>query len=223
MTTLHPTSNKARLAAGAAVLSAASELPTRPISQRLMAFRKVHAALVRAEAHIDAAEARLQEAQRALAEADVDQDAVIDPLADALVGVGLPRGNPFKGLALRSPSRMKAMGYGAEAEALLKLLERVRKRKGLTPAVKAACRRAEAAARAVLVALKPLGAMEASLANARARRDALTLGWETAFAALKRAARSADDDGGAYFATLFQATATEPSRAARAAADAPTA
>jgi hypothetical protein len=198
------------------VLAAAAELPSKPIAQRLMAFRKVHEALTRAEASIAVAEAKLREAQQVLAEADVEQDAVIDPLANALVSIGMPRGNPFKGLALKSPTRMKDLGTGAAAAALLKLVERVRKRKGLTPAVRNAARAAETAARAVLVALKPLAGHFTSLENARTRRDALTLAWETAFAALKRAAKFADDDGGAYFATLFQATASPASRRAGA-------
>ncbi len=213
MTTLQATTHTGRLDAGDAVLTAAGEIDTKAIAAKLTAFRKAHGALGLTTKALTAAEEKLRAAQARVAESDVTQDASLSSLADALVGIGQPRTLPFKGLSTQSPSTMQKLGYAIEAKAILALVGKVQKRKGLTPAVTAACKEAERAARAVLAALEPLAKLEGDVARARTRRDALTQPWETAFAKLKRAARTADDDGPhELFDTLFRTTAPEPKR-----------
>ncbi len=211
MAVLVAKTHTARLEGGDAVLTAAETADTKPIAAKLARFRKAHGALRAADEALGAAEEKLRAAQQKVAEADVDQDDRVDALANVLVSIGLPRVNPFKGLSPVVPSRMKVMGYGDEAAALVKLTAKVRKRKGLTPAVAAACKEAERAAKSVVDALAPIGKLEGAVTTARTRRDALTQPWETAFSVLKRGARSADDDGAAgLFDTLFRTTAEAP-------------
>jgi hypothetical protein len=82
--------------------------------------------------------------------------------------------------------------------------ERVQ-RKGLSSGTYAKAKAAGKAAGNVLVEMKPVAKLEKACADARSARDALTLSWETAFAALKRAARAAEDDGAkGLFGALFE-------------------
>ncbi len=68
---------------------------------------------------------------------------------------------------------------------------------------------AEKAAKAVTTALAAVAPALKATDGARSRRDALVQPWETAFAALKRGARAAEDDGAkGLFAALFESTAT---------------
>lgn len=217
-------SHTARLAAGDALIAATGTVNTRPISAKLTAFARAHTSLRKATDALGVVEAKLIAAQQKVAEADADQDLAVDALANALVTIGQPRTRPFEGLSPLAPSRVRQLGYDAEAQALAKIVAKVRKRKGLTPAVTAACKEAARSAQAVLDALDPIATIAAQVDDARTKRDALTQPWETALAALKRATRVAEDDGAkGLFDALFRATAApKKPRAKRAAQPEPT-
>lgn len=182
---------------GGALLDAARALDTRPVSSRLSAFRKAHAALVRSLGTVAALEAKLVSAQCAVAETELRVDDAIERLAAALITIGQPRINAFRSLSRFAPSRMKALGYRAEATALAELSAKARKMRGLNAEVLAAAREADRAAHASHEALASVERAEARWLTARARRDALAQPWETALAALRRVARESD-------ATLYE-------------------
>lgn len=222
MTTLgYSNAPASRLAAGDAVLAAAKTVVIAPIAKRLAGFDKAHRAYATAQEKVAAAATRLSEQQRRVAERDVDQDQSILALAGALAGLGLPRANPFRALGFEAPSDFVQLGYAVEAERVHALVGAIGKRKPLAKGAAAACKRAVAAARAVEAALAKVPPLERRYKEALVAREATAQPWETAFAALKRAARSADDDGGELFATLFERTAPakpRKKRTARAAA-----
>ncbi len=204
-----------RIVTGDAVLTRASTTDTSPVKKRLAAFSKSHAALAKEQKTVDAAEESLAVAQAAVAEADVTQDEQVDALAVALVTAGQPRVSPFRGFSKHSPTALKKLGYAEEAKALRALTVKVRKSKLADTALTRACGSAEKAADAVdaaIARLEPLVRVETA---ARARRDALALPWEKAFGALKRGARSAEDDGATgLFDALFtvDAPAKKPAK-----------
>lgn len=188
----HP---KSRIDAGSSILHAAEHADTKPIAGRLAAFTKIHKVYCKADEEVKAASEALLAQQRKVAEEDVEQDADVNGLASALVGEGLSRQNPFKELKFASPSEVCAMGYEREANVVIKLADAVEKRKGAGKASKAAADKARASAKRVLAAMKPIAKLEKGRSDAIAKRNALEQPWETAFAALKRGAKAAEDDG----------------------------
>ncbi|MEO7328736.1 MAG: hypothetical protein ABI193_09175, partial [Minicystis sp.] len=126
-------------------------------------------------------------------------------LAAGLPADGLPRVNPFKPLGAPAPAALCALGYGEEARAVLALEKAVLKHKGASKGSLAAAKTAGKAALGVQAALAGIPKLEKARTNAITQRDALAQGWETAFAALKRAARAAADEGqGGLYAALFE-------------------
>ena len=124
-------------------------------------------------------------------------------LADALVGAGLPRKNPFAPLGFEAPAAIMKMGYEKEAKRVKDLAAKVAGRKDLAKAHAAAARAAKAA-KAVTAALAKVPAAEAKRTAAITVRDGLAQPWETAWKALKNAARTAEDDGATgLFDALF--------------------
>ncbi len=129
----------------------------------------------------------------------------MDTLASKLVGDGLPRKNPFAPLGFKPPAVVQRMGYAEEAKEVLKIATKARKVKGASKETLDAAKDAERSARAVTHALGPIPALKEAYKAALLKRDALAQPWETAFAALKRGARAAEDDGAkGLFAALFE-------------------
>jgi hypothetical protein len=177
---------------------------TKPVAARLAAFATEHAAYKKADAAVKKADGALRRAQGKVGEADVGQDGAVETLASALVGEGLPRVNPFKPFGLASPNVIKNKGYAAEAGDIQKLCAKVKAHKPALPGSNAAAAVAVKAAKAVLAALKPIERLLKARTTAISRRDALEQPWETAFAAVKRGARAAEDEGAAgLFDALF--------------------
>lgn len=207
MPTLQADNHTQRMEAGDTVLARAAHVDTKPIKARLARFARTHGLLLRSQKALDAEEARLGAATDATAEADLDQDAAVEALATALVGDGHPRKNPFQGLGVGAPAAVRKSPYEAEAGAIEKLAKALQKRT-LGPTSRKALKTAQQAARRVLAALDKRSLAEARVDDARERRDALVLPWTRDFAALKRAARAAGDDGHAgLFDALFNAEA----------------
>ena len=198
-----PTSPGARVDAGDDVLAAAAALPTKPIAARLARFKAAHAAYSAAEGAATRAEAALGAQQEKVGDADVVQDEAVLALASALAGAGLARTNPFKPLGFAAPSTITVLGYAKEAKEVLRLAKVVRGKKALATAHGKAAAAAKAATK-VQRTLAPIKKLEKKAGTARARRDALAQPWATAFAALKRGARAAEDDGAVgLYAALF--------------------
>lgn len=207
-----------RVEAGNHVLHAAESIGTamtKPIGPRLATFRKVHDQYMAADDAVKEADAAVRAQKAKVAEADVTQDEAIETLSCTVVGEGLPRLTPFKPLGFASPSSLKKMEAGAEARELLRLAAAVKAHKpALTESRKVAAQ-LEAAAKGVLVAVEPIADLERKRREAVSKRDALEQGWETAFAALKRGARAAADEGAAgLFEALF-GSAPKPKRTRR--------
>ncbi len=204
-----------RIDAGDRVLAAAKAVATRPIRAKLAAFAQAHAAYVAAEGAARQAEAKLREAEAAVGAADAEQDAALLALAAKMSGDGAPRLAPFKALApLRVPAPSDLIALAVEKE--VKLTEQIAKAaakwKAAGAQTRAAAARLARAAAAVKAALARVPGAERPFTEARARRDALGIPWERAFAHLKNAARAAEDDGATG---LFDALFAGPPRAPR--------
>lgn len=200
---------RSRIAAGNAVLAAAGSLNVEPVKKRLSAFSKAHTTYIAKEEEVERATGALAAQQKRVAEADVDLDEAVMVCAAVLPADGLPRLNPFKPFGAPAPSDLCVMGYGAEVEAVLSLEKAILKRDGLSKPTLDAAKRMGDAARKAKAAQAPLPDLEASRASAVHARNALDLGWETAFASLKRASRAAEDEGamGLYTALFDRAPA----------------
>ena len=124
---------------------------------------------------------------------------------------GPPRTKPFADLKFKAPSVIQKMGYAAEAGVCIKLAAASIKSKSCSKATVAAAKALDRAARAVLASQAPIAKLTQVRTDAMSARAALEQEWETSFAALKRGARAADDEGaGGLFAALFQRTAAKP-------------
>lgn len=186
------------------VVSSLGAKRTKPVAERIAAFKAAHEAYKKADDVVGACDAKLRAAQAIVGERDVTQDAAVDELASSLAGDGFPRVNPFKPFHVGAPTAVKKMGYEAEAKVVLDLAAKVKKHKNAGPKSKAAAAECEKAAKAVLAALSPIPKLTQARTAAISRRDALEQPLETAFAALKRGARSAEDDGATgLFDALF--------------------
>lgn len=196
-----------RIEAGNHVLAAAKTISTKAskgVATRLAAFGKAHAAYVKADAAVKKANDALATRLAKVAEADVIQDDAVEGLAVALVAEGLPRTNPFASFGVPAPSKLKVLGYAKEATTALALCASVRAKKTLTKReTLAALKALESAAKAVHAALVPVAGAEEARDAATATRNAIELGWETAFAALRRGADAASDDGFTGYDVLF--------------------
>jgi hypothetical protein len=209
-----------RIEAGDHLLDVAASLGaarTKPVAARLTTFTTQHTAYKKADEAVKTAEETVRKAQQDVAEKDVSQDAAMEGLASALAGEGFPRANPFKPLGFEAPATIKNKGYAAEAKEVQDLAGKVKAHK---PALKASGKAADAAlkaAKAVVAALQPVGKLIKARAAAISRRDALEQPWETAFAALKRGARAAEDEGAhGLFDALFGIDKPRPAKKAKA-------
>lgn len=209
MPTLQITSSPSpRIAMGSAILEAAQAVETAPIKAKLAAFAKAQKDYVAAAERVRKAEDKAAAAQATVGARDADLDALVEELASALAGEGLPRANPFKPFGAAAPSKVTQLRQAEEPKVVRKLVAAVRKSKGRGKATLGLLPRLEKACAAVEAALPAVAAAGAALSGAIAQREALALPWEKAFSSLKRAARVADDDGAkGLFEALFQRTA----------------
>jgi hypothetical protein len=193
-----------QLDAGSSVLAAARTVDTRAIKTRLAGFERAQRAYSAAHEKVRAAEAKLSAAQRQLGELDVDQDEAVDSVARALVADGHSRANPFAAFGAPAPSKIIGMTVAEEVKAIHQLMTAVQRNKSITKPTLQATQAAEKAAHAVEQALVGIEKLQAAVREARHLRDAVAQTWATAFAALKRGARAAVDEGGAHlYPTLF--------------------
>ena len=196
-----------RILAGNHVLEAAKTVDVSAVKKRLALFATAHKELRAAEEAITKADDALRAQQTKVADADISQDDAVDALAVALVADGASRIQPFKKLGFASPSDLKELGYAREAKEAKRLAKAASKGK-TSKGTAAACKKLDGAAQAVKTALASIPKLDEALRGARTRRDAVAQPWETAFVALKNAARAAEDDGArGIFDALFQVDA----------------
>ena len=208
MAVLAGRTHQGRIEAGDSLIGAASAVDTGRVKGRLAAFMSAHRALAKGQTAVDKEELTLGTRRAVVAERDVDQDEVVERVVAALIGDGLPRSNPFKSLSTYTPTKLKALAHAAEAKALTAIVTRARKRKDLSAKTLSALNAAEKAAKGVVAALGAVAPAQQKVDAARSRRDAMVQSWETSFAALKRGARAAEDDGAkGLFGALFVSTA----------------
>lgn len=192
-----------RLETGAAVLAAAKAVDIELVRPRLKAFAGAHRRYAEAQREVEAADARLQEAQVRLGRCDAAQDEAVEGLARTLVSDGQPRGNPFAAFGT-TPSAVKLMPAAAEARAIRQIVAAVQRQQSVSKATLAATRAAEQAAQKVEAASLLVAKLQQARDNRRGARDHLGQSWEATFAALKRGARAAADDGApGLYSALF--------------------
>ncbi len=193
-----------RLQIGTSVLSAAREVDTRLVKDRLQRFEDAHRSYVAAQRKVDAADAELEAAQARLAKLDDTQDHAVELLARALVNHGQPRGNPFAAFGAPAPGQLARRAFGEEADAVQKLVTAIMRSNGMSKDTIEAAQAADKAARGVKQALAPIAELEGKVRDARRKRDAIGQVWESALAALRRGTKAAADEGAPdLHATLF--------------------
>jgi hypothetical protein len=195
-----------RLEAGQQVIERAKSVNPTPVKKRFDSFTAIHKLYAAAQAKVTKADLALRKQQAKLAEADVRQDEAIARLAAQLPADGLPRMQPFKPFGFTSPSVLQQRQATDEAKLVQKLGAAVLKHKAVSATTKGAASAAVKAADGVVTASAPIAKLKSARTNAMQRRDALEQAWETAFAALKRSVKTAEDDGAkGLFAALFDA------------------
>ncbi|WP_157068984.1 hypothetical protein [Sandaracinus amylolyticus] len=188
------------------LLDRAKATPTTPVKKRLDAFAKLQRELSKAHAGAQKAIASHTAQERKVGEADDAQDAGVEALASALVGAGAPRAKPFQGYSDLTPAALAKLPQEKQARAVIALAGKCAKHPDAR--VKKAAAAARAAAEKVLAAIAPLTGLERAKASAIAARDAIGTRWEKAFSAVKRGAKSAEDDGApGLHAALFEVEA----------------
>jgi hypothetical protein len=224
MGTIQAKSNpQSRLDAGTRIREGSKTVDTTPIKAKLAAFTKIMAAYTKANKAVMAAEAKLDAAQVAVAEADAAQDAAVTTLAAKMIGDEAPKANPFKIFKLAAPSTIIITRVEEEVKTTAKLAKRAAGWKDASPATKAAANKLGNAAALVAKALTKVPPFEKAHRAAIAQRDALGIPWTRTLAKLKNAARVAEDDGHrGIFAALFGVTPTRPAKRAVAKKPTPT-
>lgn len=195
-------------ALGAAVLSRLEEEEVevpKSVAAHVAAFKSAHDGFEKAAVATDAARAKRDKALAMIGRADETLDATIDPLADKMVGAGLgSRQKPLGKASPFSPTKLKALPYKTELEAVRTLVANVTAAK--PPAdVKKCADECLKAADAVATALEGLTGPQAAFHRARGARDALLVGWTKAFAKLRINAKAAWHDDRATYEAMFAA------------------
>ncbi len=200
----HTNSPGQRLQLGTAVLSAAREIDTRFVKDRLQRFTEAHRSYVAAHRRLDGAETALASAKARLEKLDAVQDHALEVLAKAVANDGQPRKNPFTAFGAESPGVIARLQPGEEADAIRRLVATVLRQNGVRKATTTAAERADKAARAVEQVVALVATLEHEIVDTRQKRDAVGKVWDAAFAALRRGARVAADDGAPdLYPTLF--------------------
>ncbi len=193
-----------RLQLGTAVLSAAREIDTHLVKDRLQRFTEAHRSYVNAQRKLDYAETELSAAEARLERLDAVQDHAVEMLAKAVVNDGQPRWYPFTAFGEASPAVIATLNHGEEADVIHRLVATVLRSKGVSKRTIQAAQTADKAARAVEQAIAQVATLEHDAVDTRQTRDAVGEVWQAALAALRRGAKAAADDGAPdLYPTLF--------------------
>ena len=190
-TRIAPRKPGARLNTGAAILTNAQAVNTKPVKGRLDAFAAAHRRYCEAQRKVDKAEAALGNGQARLAHLDADQDDAVEALALCLANDGQPRTQPFGSLSNFGPAKLKTLPVADEAKAIHDLVATLQRNKSLSHATRSAAQNAERAAQRLEAALPPLETLRTALKAARSLRDTIAQTWDANLTALRLAARGA--------------------------------
>lgn len=193
-----------RIQAGKILLTSAESLDTTLVAPHLAAFNETHTQFVAAVAAVDAAQAAVVAATDRLGEQANRLDAAFEKLLGQLVADGQPRLAPLAAWGADTPSAIRTAAPAVRIRSLQRLTTALIGDERLSPASRAAATNCSAEALALDTALSGQTAAEDAAGDARNHRNALADRWDDAFAALKRGARAAADDGApALYAALF--------------------
>lgn len=203
-----------RLAIGAVVFAAAKMVATKLITRKLTTFIAAQRSYKAAHRNVEAVEAKMEGLQRSVALHDAEQDEAVEALARELAHEGHGRTNPFAAFGAPSPALIKKRSWAVEAKTIHQLVATVQRSKTVSQSARDAAGAAERAAVALEAALPQLDALEVTLRDARHKRETAGQTWDTALAALRRAARVAADDGapGLYPALFGRLQQAKPAR-----------
>lgn len=184
-----------RARVGDALLERAQRLAPPAMKKSLATFAAVHKKFLALAATAKTAEASATAAREALQAADAAQDASVEELASALVGIGRPRIAPFKGVSRYSPSALAGLAMAREAEELAVIASKCQGLKDADARVKAAARKAAANAKTALRAAGNADkAVAAWYAHVDTRRT-VESAWDNALRSVRRTARFFDAEG----------------------------
>jgi len=202
MATIHVGKSPAtRLASGAAILAAARTVDTRLIKDRLAAFERAQQRYADAHAKVQKSEAELEQVQ---GQFRTDQQTVVDALGRAPVADGQPLKNPFAAFGDTTMGQLLHMPPADVVKRLPQLMAAMRGSKIAGKATLQALPNAEKVTGKMPQTLARIEALAAEARDGRFSREAVGQAWDAAFAALKRGARAAADDGATtLYATLF--------------------
>ncbi len=193
------------------LLARAKSASVSAVKDRLQAFSKAHAAFLKADDAVQAADRAAITAQAKLGEADAVHDECVESLAKAAIGEGANRTSPFKAWKGPTTTELKAGAAVPSAKASKRLAGAITKDKTAGKQTKGAAVLLDKAAAGVITAAGPLEAALEKRRVAIAARDGLASAWEKTFAVLKRGARAASDDSknAGLFDALFAVSAGE--------------
>lgn len=170
------------------------------LTSHVTAFKSAHTAFEKAAVVAEAAKKKRDEALTLIGNADTELDATIDPLADRMIGAGLgTRRSAFGDASPHSPTKLKALPYQKEVDAVRDLVSNVRAKK--PPASVKEC--LDASSKASDEAIKALSGPQAAYDRARGARDQLLVAWSRTFAKLRINAKAAWHEEPETFASIF--------------------
>jgi hypothetical protein len=192
---------------GSELINAATGVTfSKELKSRFERFRRAHLAWVAANNKVESA-AEVETAKRLnQAEADAEQDELVDLLATMLVTDGFSRTSPFKNLSAFAPTQMKKLGDVKEAKACLQLARNVSKSKTASAKTKTVAAKLVTAANKVIALAKPIADAQEGTSGRRQNRDALVGEWGKSYRLLKQAALlEREEEGTTTFDALFPA------------------
>ena len=200
------TSPGRRIKAGKLVLGRAKSVDTKRVKKPLDELRAVNILYEKQHKAAGDAVEKLAKAEAKLGDLDATQDTSVDVLAAAHISAGASRQRPLAEYKLGTVTEIKLMPNEKEAKALQKIATKAKANSDA--GIKRAGIAMEKAANAVLAGIKPIEGLIEKRNEAIAARDALAPRWEKAFAVLKRAVRTAEDEGATgLFDALFDVAA----------------
>lgn len=196
--------NAGRIEAGKVVLAAAQSVDTTLVAARLAAFTQAHTQFLEAVERINVAQAGIDNAEALVRERSAHHDTALGKLIAQLVVDGQPRINPLIRYSAETPSGIAAMPPTVRSAVVRELLGYVLRDERLSAGSHDAANACVTATTALDEALSSLTQAETTAADLRHGRDAVADRWDDAFAALKRGARAAADEGAAgLYGALF--------------------
>lgn len=215
-------SHAVRLDMGELVLLAADRADVSLVEKEVAGLAEAHQRFVAAQSNVDAAQGRVRAEVGKLSGHIDRQDDLLEPLLVALVADGHPRLDPLAAFGGGKPSSFQRLGYKSRQKAFRKLVTAILGNGSPSEATVAAAMALERSVDELERCLEPVEPLEAELRTARRKRNLESDAWDTAYAALRSAARHASFAGAKeLYGELFdRAMARPPTRKRKPAAEA---